>query len=378
MNNYTLVCCGNFANHYILALSKELKKVFKKYYFIVSDELPSERKKMGFSDLNDSEFVVKAYEDKEKARQLILDADIVITGSYRFEEHIKERLKQNKPVFFDSERLFKYNWLLNKLSALRNYIRHINSNNSLLLCISAYAPGDYNSFGAFKNRTYKWGYFPEPIKYDNVNKLISNKKTNSIIWAGRLISWKHPEYCIEVAKRLKDLNYNFEINIIGNGEMENELKEAITNNKLEDCVYMLGSMPPENVRKHMEESEIYLFTSDKGEGWGVVLNEAMNSICACVASYSTGSTPFLMKNNVNGLVYKNDNVDELFNNVKFLLDNDNKKKEFGLKAYEDIINVWNPKEAANRLEKFISDYLNGKDMNSLYNEDILSKALPIK
>jgi hypothetical protein len=36
-------------------------------------------------------------------------------------------------------------------------------------------------------------------------------------------------------------------------------------------------MPPEEVRVHMEQSNIYLFTSDFGEGWGAVLNEAMNS-----------------------------------------------------------------------------------------------------
>ena len=37
---------------------------------------------------------------------------------------------------------------------------------------------------------------------------------------------------------------------------------------------MLGSMTPEQVREHMEESILFLFTSDFGEGWGAVLNEA--------------------------------------------------------------------------------------------------------
>ena len=48
--------------------------------------------------------------------------------------------------------------------------------------------------------------------YD-VDKLINNKKKNSIVWAGRLIDWKHPEYAIEAAKQLKAEAYEFELNI---------------------------------------------------------------------------------------------------------------------------------------------------------------------
>ena len=49
----------------------------------------------------------------------------------------------------------------------------------------------------------------------------------------------------------------------------------------------------------MEKSEIFLFTSDKGEGWGAVLNESMNSACAVVASHAIGSVPFLLKDGEN-------------------------------------------------------------------------------
>lgn len=376
---YTVVCCSNFLNHYTLALSNELKKVFKEHYFIVGEELPEERKSMGFSDLNDNPMVIKAYEDKEKARRVILEADLVLTGGYKYESHIRERVKLGKTTFYDSERLFKNDSRIYKaLQYVYYWYKHHYDKKGLLFCISAYAAGDYNKFGFFKNRTYKWGYFSEAIKYEDIYKLIENKKENSIIWAGRLINWKHPDLAIKAAKRLKEEGYNFELNIIGNGEMEQELKSMIINDNLQDSVHMLGSMPPTEVRKYMEESEIYLFTSDRGEGWGVVLNEAMNSGCVVISSYTTGSTPFLIKDKVNGLVYKNDDENKLYESLKYCLDNKDEVKNIGKNAYESIINMWNPEMAAKRMYEFVDAYLQGEDIDNLFESDILSKAIPIE
>lgn len=376
---YTVVCCSNFLNHYTLALSNELKKLFKEFYFVVSEELPGERKSMGFSDLNENPMVIKAYEDKEKARQAILNADLVLTGGYKYESHIRERVKLGKTTFYDSERLFKNDSKVYKaLQYVYYWYKHHYDKKGLLFCISAYAAGDYNTFGFFKNRTYKWGYFSEALKYDNIDKLIDNKKENSLVWAGRLIDWKHPDLAIKVAKRLKEDGYNFNLNIIGNGEMEQELKSMIEKDNLQDSVHMLGSMPPEKVRKYMEESEIYLFTSDRGEGWGVVLNEAMNSGCAVIASYTTGSTPFLIKDKVNGLVYKDDDESKMYDSVKYCLDNKTEVKKIGKEAYNTIVNMWNPEMAAKRMYEFVDAYFNGQDVEELFKDDILSIAKPLK
>lgn len=381
MKEYTIVYTSCFLNHYQLAIGNELNKVFKKYYFIADTELPKERAKMGFFDMNDNEFVIKAYEDKEKARQIIMDADVVLCGFYKYEEHIRERLKAGKLVIYSSERLFK---TTNVVGTILRYIKYWTKYHSLykdtnLLCISGYTAGDYNSiFGLFKDRAYKWGYFSETVVHD-IDTLLSNKKHNSILWAGRLIKWKHPEYAVKLAKRLKEDGYtDFEVNIIGNGQMGKTLKDMISYNHLEDNVHMLGSMNPNDVRRHMEQSQIYLFTSDRGEGWGVVLNEAMNSGCACVSSYEAGATPFLVKDNNNGIIYYNNNFNELYTKTKQLLDNQDKLNEIGKNAYLTILNDWGPDTAAKRLYEFVDAIKKGDKSPVIYNEDILSKAIPIK
>lgn len=377
MKEYSLVIAANFMDHYMLALSLELKKYFKDFYFIASEELEEKYRKLGFPDLNNRDFVIKAYEDKRKAREIILNADVVLTGSYKYMSHIYERLFKKKQVIYFSERLFKNdNKLANALRYVKYFVRHGFDKKSLLLCVSAYTASDYNQIGVFNGRTYKWGYFPEVKKYEDIDSLINEKNKNSIFWAGRLIEWKHPDYAVEVCKRLKDEDYSFHLKIAGNGPMEEELKKMIKNYNLEDCVELLGPMPPEKIREYMEKSQIYLFTSDKGEGWGVVLNEALNSACATVASYSAGSTPFLVEDGANGLVYNNNSVDEMFSKVKSLLDDKEKLVNIEKKSYDSICNEWNSSKAAERLFQAIDRYISGSDFSNLFSKGIMSRSYP--
>ena len=379
MKEYSLVIASNFMDHYMLALSNELSACFKDYYFVASEKLEDHYKNLGFKDLNDAGCVIKAYEDKQKAREIILNADLVITGSYAYQNHIRERMRKKKPVIYYSERLFKKEDAIGKLLRFIKYnYRHGGDKRSPLLCISAYAAGDYNSLGLFQGNTYKFGYFPVIKKYENVDELFRNKKPDSILWVGRLIEWKHPKHAIEIARRLKQDGYDFTMEIIGNGPLKEELHELLDRYDLNDRVTMFDSgMSPEEVRKHMENAEIYLFTSDRGEGWGVVLNEAMNSACACVASYSAGSTPFLLEDGENGLVYHNDDPDVLYEKTKLLLDEKDKKKELALNAYHSILDEWNCEVAAKRLYRMAECIMKGQDYSDLYEKGILSKATPI-
>ena len=63
---------------------------------------------------------------------------------------------------------------------------------------------------------------------------------------------------------------------------------------LQNRIQILPPMPPEAVRRRMEQANLFLLTSDFQEGWGAVLNEAMNSGCAVVASHAAGAAPYLL------------------------------------------------------------------------------------
>lgn len=226
------------------------------------------------------------------------------------------------------------------------------------------------STGFYKGKCFKWGYFPQVKVHDNLEKLMANKGAQgqnqiSIVWAARLLPLKHPEYVIQVAKRLKKQSISFVMHLIGNGQLEEELHKNIIADGLEKEVIMHGAMSPDMVRMYMEQADIFLFTSDRQEGWGAVVNEAMNSACAVVASHAAGSVPFLIAHGENGLIFKSGDVDDLYNKVLFLINNPDRRKDIGLKAYKTMIQTWNAENCVNNLIELVDAIEHSKDCSNI-------------
>ncbi len=377
-----IVFVSNYYNHHQSAISEEFyKQTGGSYVFIATAQMSDERKKLGYS-FDEPSFVVKSYKDEETYKyciNLINDAEVVIAGSTP-EKMIRKRIRSGKLVFRYSERIYK-----NKKKLLQLPLRYIKYHfdnypykNVYMLCASAYAARDYAITGMFKGKTFKWGYFPAVKKYDDIEKLIDDKTPASILWVARLIEWKHPDASIRLAKRLKQAGYKFKLSLIGNGELENKIRDMIKAENLEDCVQMLGSMKPEEVRRYMEKAEIFLFTSDFNEGWGAVLNESMNSACAVVASHAIGSVPFLINDGENGFMYKNGDVGDLYNNVDLLLNNSEKCKKMANNAYKTLTDTWNAKVAAQRFMNLSAYVLSGKYVDDLYCDGPCSRVKRLK
>ena len=130
--------------------------------------------------------------------------------------------------------------------------------------------------------------------------------------------------------------------------MKQTLESMIAEWNLNDCVKLTGLMKIDEVRTELESAQISLLTSNSGEGWGAVLNESMNSACVSVASEKIGSVPFMLRDDHNGLIFRNENSDDLTQKVLTLLNNPEKIHELGRNAYETMINDWIPELAAKR------------------------------
>lgn len=351
-----VVFVTNCFNHHQSSLSDAISRIEDiQFYFIETSPMTDERKKMGWGFGEKPKYVISAYEsDKNKAQclHLIDEADFAIIGSAP-DSYIKSRHRCGKFIFRYSERFYKNGfpvWQL-PIRYVKNYLRFGKYKNDYLLCASAYTSADAAITRSFLGKAYKWGYFL-PVRDYNFSELFAEKQKNNcicILWAGRMIDLKHPEVPVLLAEKLKSEHIDFYLNIIGSGEMENTLSEMIREKELSDCVRMLGVKKPEEVRDFMEKSDIYLFTSDFGEGWGAVLNESMNAGCAVVASHAIGSVPFLIDNWENGVIYKNGDIDELYKIVKKLIFNSDLRRKIGSAAYRSMTDIWNAETAASRL-----------------------------
>lgn len=381
-----VVFISNFINHHQLPFSKEMIKLIGDgYRFIATEPIAQERLDLGYEDMNRKySFVVCTYdgeEQKELAKKLIDDADIVIQGGSST-EWIKNRLENTDKITFRySERLFKLGYIrLLDPRVLRNsynYHTKYANKNFYLLCAGAYVAGDCRIIHAYPDKMFKWGYFPEIIKYESIDTLLSEKETNSLMWAGRFIDWKHSEHAIEMAKRLKKDGIKFKLTMVGTGPLLSQMKEKVCKSGLDDCVEFTGALSPVEVRRLMEKSSIYLFTSDYNEGWGAVLNEAMNSGCAVLANHAIGAVPFMMKDGLNGRVYQNGRLDEMYSLLRSMTDDPELCKKYGKEAYKTVCESWTPQEAAKRLVSLSEALLNGKDPKALYSDGPCSVAVPI-
>ncbi len=358
----------NFINHYQKPFYDRLNEIMDgTCYFFQTEKLPEDRKKLGFEDLNAPYLIdvskMTDGEIREKYNSLFIDAEFAIYN--RREDLLSDRLKAGKITFLAEER-----WCKQRRSfpeAVREYFRfwkHHNryqKGNYYDLGISAFYAGDMKRHFAKTDTIYQWAYFPESYNKEPVNKAPLDGRPIEMIWVARFIDWKHPEAVLKLAKRLIndgiESHGNFHITMLGIGELFKEISENVHAEGLQGFITIPGSVPVPEVRRRMNEADIFLFTSDFQEGWGVVLNEAMNSSCACVASHEPGSVPVLLRDGVNGFIYKNGNDEDLYSKIAFLLDNPQKIAEYGQKAYETIESLWSPEVAAERFYNGLQDIM---------------------
>lgn len=364
-----VVLISNFYNHHQSDISAELdRRTLHHFYFVETAAMDQEREQLGWGQSGKPEYVTS---DCTK----LSCADVVILGTAP-EKTAQEIIRRAVPVFRYSERPLKHGAEPWKYIPrfLRWHYRNPFGKPLYLLCASAYASGDYAKFGLFRDKAYKWGYFPETRYYTEPAALMQKKNRTRILWCGRFLDWKHPDDAIRVAKLLKNDGMDFSMDFIGTGPMENTMCNMIDEFGLNTQVHILGAMPQEQVRAHMESAGIYLFTSDFQEGWGAVLNEAMNSGCAVVASHAIGAVPYLLKNKENGLIYRFGDTEALYRRVKRFLAEPEEQRRLGKAAYRTIVEEWNAATAAERFIKLAETILAGKKSPDLYDSGPCSRA----
>ena len=361
----TIVFVSNFLNHHQLYLCNELSARCESFYFVSTAITGKGNYTGGFQKEIEADYVLH-YNDqtqKELADRLIMEADAVIFGVCD-SKTMSQRVERSLLSFIYSERFFKNGKIRRFIpttwkSIYERALKYKDNDKFFVLCASAYMPYDLSILKFNTSKCFRWGYFTQVKEYEDFDKLIKNKKKHSILWVGRFLKLKHTELAVRVAKRLKDEGYDFTLDIVGSGERERQIKDLIKRAHLEDRVTMCGEKTPVQVREYMESSEIFLFTSNKQEGWGAVLNESMNSACAVVACRAIGSVPFLIEDGVNGYSFKQGDFEDLYQKTKALLLENEKREKIAKAAYKTIIEKWSPSVAAQRFVSLATSLING-------------------
>lgn len=375
---------SNYINHHQVPFCEAMyQRLGRDYHFIQTQPMEEERIRMGWGENPDAlPYLLLYYEKEEECRRLIAESDVVLFGGVEDESFIAGRLQAGGLTVRLSERIYKDGqWkAVSPRGLIKKYQDHTRyrKKNVYLLCCGGYVASDFHIVRAYPDKMFKWGYFPRLVEY-NIEELLEKKRVRrkmegkiSLLWAGRFIELKHPEHAIEAAVRLKREGYDFSLTMVGDGELADRLKMMAKENDVEKEVLFAGFKKPEEVRCYMEQADIFLFTSDYREGWGAVLNEAMNSGCAVVANCGIGAVPFLLKPDKNGLIYPNKRTDIFYDNIVRLMKQPETMDRLGREAYRTMAEEWNAETAAKKLLTVLEGMLLGRV--EFAETGILSKA----
>lgn len=158
---------------------------------------------------------------------------------------------------------------------------------------------------------------------------------------GRLSKQKAFERVIEASKDLKEHKYEFIWFIIGEGKERKKLEKLIIDNKVEDCVILLGQK--ENPYVYIKNCDIFVQTSNF-EGKSVVLDEA-KILAKPIVSTNYDTIKDQIQDKEEGLICEM-NVKDIVNKIEILLNDGN--------MYNEIKNYLEKNEYGN--EHLISEY----------------------
>ncbi len=359
-----IIFLSNYLTHHQTELCNCLyRRSNNDFWFVQTEEMSDERKKLGWGfDTKQFKYVFdySASTENELIKKIV-ESDVIIIGDTNI-DITRYHIKKDALIFFYRERLFKVKKPLHFLRRIRlwgKYTWKYRQYKAFVLCASAYSSKDFDEIWSFKNKCYKWGYFPKCVTYE-IDELIRKKQSNSkikLLWTGRFIHWKRIFDVLELAKKLKELRIDYQLDILGGGILQEEVETFIKDNDLVNYVSIVGNVPFEKVREYMENANIYIMTSNQEEGWGVVVNEAMNSGCVVIGSDLAGSVPYLIENGKNGLIYNCGDLQDLLNKVIDLILDPIKMETLGKNAYFQIHTLWNADIATERFFKLV-DILN--------------------
>jgi len=141
----------------------------------------------------------------------------------------------------------------------------------------------------FYKKTYK--IIPNGVKLEQYQMEYPKYDTFTFIAVGRLTEAKNHQFLIEFAKLLKE-KYHFEIHIVGDGELREELERMIEASNLQKEIKLLGLR--NDIPKLLKQSHALLMPS-LWEGLPLVILEAGASHLPIIST-PVGSIPSLLNN----------------------------------------------------------------------------------
>lgn len=184
----------------------------------------------------------------------------------------------------------------------------------------------------------KWEGIINTITIPNVLTTFPAKVADStnkcLISVGRYDSQKGYDLLIEAWSLVVAKHPDWQMHIYGSGPLREFLQKMIDEYGIASS-FILNPPTPEIYDKYLEHS-IYVMSS-RFEGFGLVLIEAMSCGLPCISFDCPSGPSEIIRNGVDGILIENGNVEKLSEAICRLIDNEQERKQMGIKARQNSL-----------------------------------------
>ena len=344
-----LVLLTNMPSYHQAQLGEQLAAQLGEHNFrlVFAEPTSDSREEMGWKDQYSANHIIRMWESAEQQQQVehwIETADVVVQGRFPM-AFVRGRINAGKLTFAYQERFWKrpFSWarVLTRLPRIWRRYWSVNKPNYHLLAAGAYVAPDLEILGCFKKRAWKFGYFIDHTPSASTRS--ENELT--LLWCARFSPVKRAADAIEIFRQLLRNGVTCRLIMVGDGEQRGAAEQLASD--LGDAIRFVGWQSAEKVDSLMREADVFLMTSAFGEGWALVVNEAIRAGCMVVANRQVGAVPWLIEHKTTGLIYEQDDLPHAAQQLAQL--SPSEIRRMGQLAQQRHEQLWSTTIAAERL-----------------------------
>lgn len=241
-----------------------------------------------------------------------------------------------RQLLLDFRNKFRY-WFLG---------RHLNG----VFAIASMAKAYYAKIGYCQDKLFDWMYFVERKSHQ---ESVEKPDVPGIVFVGRMIGLKGIDTLL---KALAEVERPWRLDLIGDGPAIEEFKKLADKLSISTKIRWYGLVSNQEVISKLPGYDVLVLPSQgRGDGWGCVINEAINAGCAVICSDRCGAKDLVQYGQA-GEIFKAGQVASLTNTINRLLDeNTMEKYQSNALEYRKYIA---PENAIEYFEKVITSEYN--------------------
>ncbi len=180
-----------------------------------------------------------------------------------------------------------------------------------------------------------------------------------IVYTGVLYEHKGVKELPEIIKRLLAKGIDLHFTIIGQGILEDWLKDQFVDEYKSGIVEFTGVIDHNEVYKRMSKSDIFLYPTHL-DAFGLVIAEAMINGAVPVVTHLKGVTDNLVNNEKDGFLVNKGNIEGFIDTIKNLYDNPEIIRQISQTALKKAESLFSMSVMRSNYEIFLSKAISNK------------------